>query len=45
SVPAGLDSNGLPVGLQIMGNHFMEQKILEVAKTVESTCEKISPAI
>jgi aspartyl-tRNA(Asn)/glutamyl-tRNA(Gln) amidotransferase subunit A len=45
SVPAGLDSNGLPVGLQVMGSHFMEQKILEVAKTVESTCEKFSPAI
>ena len=45
SVPAGLDSAGLPVGLQIMGNHFMEQQILEVAKAVENTCEKISPAL
>lgn len=45
SVPAGLDSKGLPVGLQVMGNHFMEQKILEAAKAVENTCEKISPAL
>lgn len=45
SVPAGLDSSGLPVGLQVMGNHFMEQKILNVAKAVESTCEKISPVM
>ena len=45
SVPAGLDKSGLPVGLQLMGNHFMEQKILEVAKAVESTCENISPSL
>ncbi len=43
SVPAGLDSSGLPVGLQIMGNHFMEQKILQIAKAVEQTHEKIYP--
>ena len=45
SVPAGLDSSGLPVGLQVMGNHFMEQKILQVAKAVEQTHEKIYPAL
>jgi len=45
SVPAGLDSNGLPIGLQIMGNHFEEQKILNIAAAVEDTCEEISPEI
>ncbi len=43
SVPAGLDSRGLPVGLQIMGNHFHEQKILDIALAVEKTCDEISP--
>ncbi|PKL15513.1 MAG: Asp-tRNA(Asn)/Glu-tRNA(Gln) amidotransferase GatCAB subunit A [Spirochaetae bacterium HGW-Spirochaetae-5] len=45
SVPAGLDSNGLPIGIQIMGNHFEEQKILNIAAAVEDTCEEISPNI
>lgn len=43
SVPAGLDSKGLPVGLQIMGNHFHEQKILDIALAVENICDEISP--
>lgn len=45
SVPAGLDSSGLPIGIQIMGNHFEEQKILNIAAAVEDTCEEISPSI
>jgi len=45
SVPAGLDSSGLPIGIQIMGNHFEEQKILNIAAAVEDTCEAISPSI
>jgi aspartyl-tRNA(Asn)/glutamyl-tRNA(Gln) amidotransferase subunit A len=43
SVPAGLDSKGLPVGLQIMGNHFQEQKILGIAGALENICETVSP--
>lgn len=45
SVPAGLDSKGLPIGLQIMGNHFEEQKIINIAAAVEKTCNEISPSI
>lgn len=45
TVPAGVDSHGLPIGLQIMGNNFQEQKILNIASSVEKNCEKISPAI
>ncbi len=45
SVPAGKDSCGLPIGLQIMGNHFQEQKILNIAAAVEKTCEQICPDI
>jgi aspartyl-tRNA(Asn)/glutamyl-tRNA(Gln) amidotransferase subunit A len=36
SVPVGKDSGGLPIGLQVMGNHFAEKTILNVAKAVES---------
>ncbi len=36
SVPAGKDAAGLPIGLQIMGNHFEERKILNCAKAVEN---------
>jgi len=31
SVPCGFTSNGLPVGLQILGNHFQESTILRLA--------------
>ena len=31
SIPAG-QANNLPVGLQIIGNHFQEEKILEIGK-------------
>jgi len=34
SLPAG-KANGLPVGLQIIGNHFEENKILSVASCIE----------
>lgn len=36
SIPAGF-SNGLPVGLQIMGPHFREDLILQVAHQYEQT--------
>jgi aspartyl-tRNA(Asn)/glutamyl-tRNA(Gln) amidotransferase subunit A len=31
SIPCGFDSDGLPVGMQIQGNHFREAQILNVA--------------
>ncbi len=40
SVPAGKHSNGMPVGLQVMGSHFQEKKILDVARAIEETSEK-----
>lgn len=36
SVPCGKSSEGLPVGLQILGKHFDEAMILRVAQTVEA---------
>ncbi len=35
SVPCGVDSNGMPVGMQLIGNRFDEEKILNAAYTYE----------
>ena len=35
SVPAGTHSNGLPYGIQFMGDSFQESKILNAARLVE----------
>jgi len=35
SLPAGKTKDNLPVGLQIIGNHFQESKILDVALQME----------
>jgi len=35
SLPAGKTESGLPVGLQIIGNHFEENKILAIAEEME----------
>lgn len=36
SVPCGFDSKNLPIGLQMMGPHFGEGKILQAAYTLEN---------
>lgn len=36
SVPCGFSSQGLPIGLQIVGNHFQEALILTIAAAFES---------
>ncbi len=35
SVPAGFDKDGLPLGLQLIANHFDEQSMLNVALALE----------
>lgn len=40
SVPCGKDSNNLPIGLQILGKHFDEKKILDVAYSFEKLFNK-----
>lgn len=35
SVPFELSQDGLPIGIQLTGNHFQEQKILNIAKHLE----------
>ncbi|MEF9437958.1 MAG: Asp-tRNA(Asn)/Glu-tRNA(Gln) amidotransferase subunit GatA [Candidatus Mariimomonas ferrooxydans] len=39
SVPCGFTSNGLPIGLQIIGRHFDEQSILKVAFAYEQATD------
>ena len=36
SIPCGFDSNNLPIGLQMMGPHFGEGKILQAAYSLEN---------
>jgi aspartyl-tRNA(Asn)/glutamyl-tRNA(Gln) amidotransferase subunit A len=35
SVPAGMTEDGLPVGLQLIGPWFAEQRLLDVAAVLE----------
>ena len=44
SVPCGLSSDGLPVGLQIVGSRFSEHKLLSVAKLFEDIFAFVSMA-
>ncbi|HOP40381.1 MAG TPA: Asp-tRNA(Asn)/Glu-tRNA(Gln) amidotransferase subunit GatA [Geobacteraceae bacterium] len=39
SVPAGLSSDGLPIGLQLIGRHFGEETILRAAHAFEQATE------
>ena len=35
TVPCGTDKNGLPVGMQLIGNCFEEKKLIQTAYTYE----------
>jgi len=35
SIPAGLDSEGLPIGVQFTTDHFSEDRLLQIARHVE----------
>ena len=37
SVPCGIDSAGLPIGVQMLGNCFEEKKIIRTAYAYEQT--------
>jgi aspartyl-tRNA(Asn)/glutamyl-tRNA(Gln) amidotransferase subunit A len=39
SIPCGFSADGLPIGMQIMGNHFNEEKIFKVAYGFEQATE------
>jgi aspartyl-tRNA(Asn)/glutamyl-tRNA(Gln) amidotransferase subunit A len=39
SVPAGLDAQGLPLGLQVIGRHFDEETVFAVGAALEQAAE------
>lgn len=48
SVPCGVDSQGMPIGMQLIGNKFQEETILNAAYTYEQVTkfrEKYKPGI
>ena len=42
SVPCGIDSKGLPIGIQVIGDCFNENKIIQAAYAYEQTREYVS---
>ena len=34
-MPCGLSNEGLPIGMQLIGNHFEEEKLLNIAYAYE----------
>ncbi|UPJ59879.1 amidase [Bradyrhizobium sp. 192] len=43
SVPCGLDSNGLPVGLQLVGARYKDMTVLSAARVLESALGRLVP--
>jgi aspartyl-tRNA(Asn)/glutamyl-tRNA(Gln) amidotransferase subunit A len=39
SIPCGYSSEGLPIGLQLMGSHFNEEMLLRVARNYEAATD------
>ena len=35
SIPCGVDSKGMPIGCQLIGNHFAEDTLIRAAYTYE----------
>jgi aspartyl-tRNA(Asn)/glutamyl-tRNA(Gln) amidotransferase subunit A len=44
SIPVGTDSKGLPIGMQLIGDCFEENKIIRAAYTLEQTRTYERPA-
>jgi len=43
AVPAGLDANGLPLGLQLIGRPFDEETLFRTAHVIEQAAGRFSP--
>lgn len=39
SIPAGFDSNGLPIGIQLIGNYFTESRLLGIAHQIQQNSD------
>jgi len=44
TVPAGLDSNGLPLGLQLIGRPFDEETLFRTAHVIEQSAGRFEPS-
>ncbi len=43
SVPSGLDANGLPLGLQLIGRPFMEETLFALGAVIEQAAGRFTP--
>jgi aspartyl-tRNA(Asn)/glutamyl-tRNA(Gln) amidotransferase subunit A len=43
SVPGGLDPQGLPLGLQIIGRPFEEETLFSLAEVIEQSAGTFTP--
>jgi aspartyl-tRNA(Asn)/glutamyl-tRNA(Gln) amidotransferase subunit A len=43
AVPAGVTSDGLPLGLQLIGKAFDEEMLFRTAKVIEDAAGKFTP--
>ncbi|RMF17038.1 MAG: amidase [Gammaproteobacteria bacterium] len=44
TLPAGLDDQGLPIGLQLMANHWQEDRLLGVARCLWDSAPAVAPS-
>jgi aspartyl-tRNA(Asn)/glutamyl-tRNA(Gln) amidotransferase subunit A len=45
SVPAGLDGQGLPLGLQLIGRPFDEETLFSLGQVIEDAAGRFTPGI
>jgi len=45
SLPVGYDTNGLPIGMQLMGNHWAEALLLRLGNVIEQAVERKRPSL
>ena len=43
SVPAGLDRNGVPLGLQLIGRPFEEEALFALGEVIEQAAGRFTP--
>ncbi len=44
AVPVGMDDNGLPLSVQLVGRAWADQQLLEVGTMIETACPQMQPA-